>query len=110
MFTLCFVSGAGRIEAPLPETLWETVSTEISTLRSRDQGQTTEENELHVKASEESATRNSSRNIATCSTNSNNSGGGSSRSSSRWRHDDIPKEKIITIFQTELAKLREQVE
>ncbi len=30
-------------------------------------------------------------------------------SSSRWRHDDIPKEKILDIFQTELAKLKEQV-
>lgn len=36
-------------------------------------------------------------------------GGGSSKGSSRWRHDDIPKEKIINIFQAELAKLREQV-
>ncbi|CAJ0580988.1 unnamed protein product, partial [Mesorhabditis spiculigera] len=29
-------------------------------------------------------------------------------STSRWRHDDIPKEKIMSIFQNELAKLREQ--
>ncbi|CAJ0942709.1 unnamed protein product, partial [Mesorhabditis belari] len=28
--------------------------------------------------------------------------------SSRWRHDDIPKEKIMSIFQNELAKLKEQ--
>uniref|UniRef100_A0A7E4ZXU1 DNA-binding protein SATB n=1 Tax=Panagrellus redivivus TaxID=6233 RepID=A0A7E4ZXU1_PANRE len=27
---------------------------------------------------------------------------------SRWRHDDIPKEKIIDIFEAEKAKLREQ--
>uniref|UniRef100_A0A914DF19 Homeobox protein cut-like n=1 Tax=Acrobeloides nanus TaxID=290746 RepID=A0A914DF19_9BILA len=32
----------------------------------------------------------------------------STRSSSRWRHDDIPKEKIIDIFEAEKAKLREQ--
>ncbi|CAI4230210.1 unnamed protein product [Auanema sp. JU1783] len=33
---------------------------------------------------------------------------GSSQRNSRWRHDDIPKEKIMSIFQSELAKLREQ--
>ncbi|KAK5979249.1 hypothetical protein GCK32_007969, partial [Trichostrongylus colubriformis] len=33
---------------------------------------------------------------------------GSTTRNSRWRHDDIPKEKIMSIFQTELAKLREQ--
>lgn len=31
-----------------------------------------------------------------------------SKGSSRWRHDDIPKEKITQIFENELAKLREQ--
>lgn len=31
-----------------------------------------------------------------------------SRNNSRWRHDDIPKEKIIDIFEAEKAKLREQ--
>uniref|UniRef100_A0AC35GR00 DNA-binding protein SATB n=1 Tax=Panagrolaimus sp. PS1159 TaxID=55785 RepID=A0AC35GR00_9BILA len=30
------------------------------------------------------------------------------RTNSRWRHDDIPKEKIIDIFEAEKAKLREQ--
>ncbi|VDL75150.1 unnamed protein product [Nippostrongylus brasiliensis] len=33
---------------------------------------------------------------------------GTTTRNSRWRHDDIPKEKIMSIFQTELAKLREQ--
>lgn len=28
---------------------------------------------------------------------------------SRWRHDDIPKEKIMKIYKRELALLREQV-
>jgi hypothetical protein len=32
----------------------------------------------------------------------------SGRTNSRWRHDDIPKEKIIDIFEAEKAKLREQ--
>uniref|UniRef100_A0AC34R2Y2 DNA-binding protein SATB n=1 Tax=Panagrolaimus sp. JU765 TaxID=591449 RepID=A0AC34R2Y2_9BILA len=31
-----------------------------------------------------------------------------SRNNSRWRHDDIPKEKIIDILEAEKAKLREQ--
>jgi len=30
--------------------------------------------------------------------------------SSRWRHDDIPKEKIIGIYEAEKAKLESQVE
>lgn len=33
---------------------------------------------------------------------------GTTQRNSRWRHDDIPKEKIISIFNTEMAKLREQ--
>uniref|UniRef100_A0A158P8D0 DNA-binding protein SATB n=1 Tax=Angiostrongylus cantonensis TaxID=6313 RepID=A0A158P8D0_ANGCA len=37
------------------------------------------------------------------------SNAGSTTRNSRWRHDDIPKEKIMSIFQSELAKLREQV-
>jgi hypothetical protein len=32
-----------------------------------------------------------------------------SKSSSRWRHDDISKEQILSIFQSELAKLKDQV-
>uniref|UniRef100_A0A914VAC1 DNA-binding protein SATB n=1 Tax=Plectus sambesii TaxID=2011161 RepID=A0A914VAC1_9BILA len=31
-----------------------------------------------------------------------------SKSSSRWRHDDISKEQILSIFQSELAKLKDQ--
>lgn len=37
------------------------------------------------------------------------SGSGLPLRSSRWRHDDISKEKILSIFQSELAKLEEQV-
>lgn len=33
---------------------------------------------------------------------------GTTQRNSRWRHDDIPKEKIISIFNSEMAKLREQ--
>lgn len=33
----------------------------------------------------------------------------STSSQSRWRHDDIPREKIMEIYNRELEKLKEQV-
>ncbi|VDN41578.1 unnamed protein product [Gongylonema pulchrum] len=41
-------------------------------------------------------------------TSASNGGSASSQRTSRWRHDDIPKEKIITIYHREMAKLKEQ--
>ena len=42
---------------------------------------------------------------AECSSASTNGG---IAGSGRWRHDDIPKEKIINIYEAEKAKLMEQ--
>lgn len=76
-----------KVEHPTPESLWEGGSQTVEDV---------DENSYR-------------RREEPCRTASSISPNTAPRTSSRWRHDDIPKEKIIDIFQTELAKLREQV-
>jgi hypothetical protein len=65
-----------------------------------------EKNEPNVDQSTKMKTAESTQNgMATMFTaNANNVAGG------RWRHDDIPKEKIIAIHEAEKAKLMEKNE
>ncbi|VDM54141.1 unnamed protein product [Angiostrongylus costaricensis] len=72
-----------RIEHPTPESLWEGSSGPLPP---------------------EESDENTFKRAASAPSNA-----GSTTRNSRWRHDDIPKEKIMSIFQSELAKLREQV-
>uniref|UniRef100_A0A1I7YVQ2 Homeobox protein cut-like n=1 Tax=Steinernema glaseri TaxID=37863 RepID=A0A1I7YVQ2_9BILA len=86
-----------KIEHPEPASLWDngipiepmlnidTIKTEESSLKP------------HTKESTPSISPSTSRSTFTTAAKSN-----------RWRHDDIPKEKIMHIFQSELAKLKEQ--
>ncbi|VDN53760.1 unnamed protein product [Dracunculus medinensis] len=89
-------AGDVKIEAPLAESLWETGASVAPYMQYPDSGSEYDEN-------------TSKKNQKIVESNSASPGCTQTRSSSRWRHDDIPKEKIITIFQNELAKLREQV-
>ncbi|KAK5977379.1 CUT domain-containing protein, partial [Trichostrongylus colubriformis] len=84
-----------RIEHPTPESLWEGNS---GLLPPNDP----DENSFKRAAS----AREDQYRLAGTNQAAN---AGSTTRNSRWRHDDIPKEKIMSIFQTELAKLREQV-
>ncbi|KAE9419775.1 hypothetical protein Angca_005884 [Angiostrongylus cantonensis] len=83
-----------RIEHPTPESLWEGSSGPLPPEES-------DENTFKRAAS----AREDQYRLAGTNQASN---AGSTTRNSRWRHDDIPKEKIMSIFQSELAKLREQ--
>ncbi|WKY03004.1 hypothetical protein Q1695_016362 [Nippostrongylus brasiliensis] len=83
-----------RIEHPTPESLWEG----NSGLLPPDEP---DENTFKRAAS----AREDQYRLAGTNQAAN---AGTTTRNSRWRHDDIPKEKIMSIFQTELAKLREQ--
>ncbi|VDO87543.1 unnamed protein product [Heligmosomoides polygyrus] len=83
-----------RIEHPTPESLWEGNSGLVP-------ADEPDENTFKRAAS----AREDQYRLAGTNQAAN---AGSTTRNSRWRHDDIPKEKIMSIFQTELAKLREQ--
>ncbi|VDN35709.1 unnamed protein product, partial [Cylicostephanus goldi] len=83
-----------RIEHPSPESLWESNSALLPP-------EEPDENSFKRAAS----AREDQYLLAGTNQAAN---AGSTTRNSRWRHDDIPKEKIMSIFQTELAKLREQ--
>ncbi|KAK6061125.1 CUT domain protein [Cooperia oncophora] len=85
-----------RIEHPTPESLWEGNSGMVPP-------DEPDENSFKRAAS----AREDQYRLAGTNQAAN---AGSTTRNSRWRHDDIPKEKIMSIFQTELAKLREQLE
>ncbi|ETN69262.1 CUT domain protein [Necator americanus] len=83
-----------RIEHPTPESLWESNSNLLPP-------EEPDENAFkRATSAREDQYRLAGTNQA--------ANAGSTTRNSRWRHDDIPKEKIMSIFQTELAKLREQ--
>uniref|UniRef100_A0A915BT53 DNA-binding protein SATB n=1 Tax=Parascaris univalens TaxID=6257 RepID=A0A915BT53_PARUN len=98
-----------KIEAPPAESLWESGASmaPLSRYHAEPSGSSTDEStgKKNVKAPEEVYLPKLKGNMQNTSNTSTNA---TPRASSRWRHDDIPKEKIITIFQNELAKLREQ--
>ncbi|KAL6725461.1 hypothetical protein Aduo_007511 [Ancylostoma duodenale] len=83
-----------RVEHPTPESLWESNSGLLPP-------EEPDENSFKRAAS----AREDQYRLAGTNQAAN---AGSTTRNSRWRHDDIPKEKIMSIFQTELAKLREQ--
>ncbi|KJH46420.1 CUT domain protein [Dictyocaulus viviparus] len=85
-----------RIEHPSPESLWEGNGGRLPP-------EEADENTFKRAAS----AREDQYRLAGTNQASN---AGSTTRNSRWRHDDIPKEKIMSIFQSELAKLREQTE
>ncbi|CAB3403145.1 unnamed protein product [Caenorhabditis bovis] len=86
---------------PLPESMWES---SIGFLEASPPVEELKENPLKAQSAREDQYRNAERARPTVVTN----GGVHPNRSSRWRHDDIPKEKIMSIFQNELAKLKEQ--
>uniref|UniRef100_A0A0M3IDN8 Homeobox protein cut-like n=1 Tax=Ascaris lumbricoides TaxID=6252 RepID=A0A0M3IDN8_ASCLU len=98
-----------KIEAPPAESLWESGASmaPLSRYHAEPSGSSTDDNtgKKIVKTTEEV---HLPKLKGSMSNTSNASANATPRASSRWRHDDIPKEKIITIFQNELAKLREQ--
>ncbi|XGW13892.1 hypothetical protein V3C99_000295 [Haemonchus contortus] len=83
-----------RIEHPTPESLWEGNSGLVPP------DEPDENSYKRAASAREDQYRLAGTNQA--------ANAGSTTRNSRWRHDDIPKEKIMSIFQTELAKLREQ--
>ncbi|VDO20528.1 unnamed protein product [Haemonchus placei] len=85
-----------RIEHPTPESLWEGNSGLVPP------DEPDENSYKRAASAREDQYRLAGTNQA--------ANAGSTTRNSRWRHDDIPKEKIMSIFQTELAKLREQSE
>ncbi|TKR65022.1 hypothetical protein L596_025486 [Steinernema carpocapsae] len=95
-----------KIEHPDPESLWDT-GIPIEPSLSVESMKVVDENALKpITVKTESAAAVS----PASSTNSTpaRSTFTTSAKSNRWRHDDIPKEKIMHIFQSELAKLKEQ--
>ncbi|KAK0419832.1 hypothetical protein QR680_014353 [Steinernema hermaphroditum] len=89
-----------KIEHPDPESLWDTgipiePTLTIDTMKTEDS--TFKPSSVKSEASTSSSSKSPSGSTFTTSAKSN-----------RWRHDDIPKEKIMHIFQNELAKLKEQ--
>lgn len=84
-----------KVEHPTPESMWESNSNKLPQ---------EDPDEARRRIGAVSAREDQYRLAGT----SQAANSGTTQRNSRWRHDDIPKEKIMSIFQTELAKLREQ--
>uniref|UniRef100_A0A0N5A967 Homeobox protein cut-like n=1 Tax=Syphacia muris TaxID=451379 RepID=A0A0N5A967_9BILA len=91
-----------KIETPSPESLWDLGASVLPFTRSQPEDLCYSE-ELYEKSLQKLTDEHCKFRGAF-----NNPTVTSQKSNSRWRHDDIPKEKIITIFQNELAKLKQQ--
>ncbi|CAD6188334.1 unnamed protein product [Caenorhabditis auriculariae] len=84
-----------KVEHPSPESLWENYEGSLAS----------PEPQREETVRRPTSAREDQYRLA--GTSQSPSSGTTTRNS-RWRHDDIPKEKIMSIFQTELAKLKEQ--
>ncbi|EJW86028.1 hypothetical protein WUBG_03061, partial [Wuchereria bancrofti] len=106
LFFILYMSGLIEIEVPSREILWDQQAVSLAAVSRYNADDTFD---LFVQKQSSKVTPGDLKQRDKLSAAA---GGGGANSvvqrTSRWRHDDIPKEKIMKIYKRELALLREQ--
>ncbi|VDM99206.1 unnamed protein product [Thelazia callipaeda] len=98
--------GLAEIEAPSREMLWDQQSVSLAAVSRYNTDGVFES--LAQKQFSRITSGDSKQRERLSASFSGGSGNSALQRTSRWRHDDIPKEKIVKIYKRELALLKEQ--